>query len=296
MLKRAKSLLLAIAVCAVGMIVPLSGSNTAKAASTTDTQAGSTASWMRGSNLTCGTDNAFYSLAVMKKNGFTAVNLNWSTGLSAEKLDAYLTECEKLGLQAVVSLWDAYGKSDFESLSKCVDYWIQGDVAKVMRNHKSATIEVAAGWDPGDTATWQAAYEKYLPLIDDAFQYDCNVCLSTPSCMDCSSAEDAAQKIVAASDIIAKRLHWIHISIDVYIITFDKWGTKIISIVYKHYDVWILSDYDETIIETIIIICRGNLWGCFPIKWYDPAITYSMTSDWVNYTPIGKNVSNLMLS
>lgn len=297
MFRRAKSLLLAIAVCAVGMAVPLSNTSTAKAASLTETT-GDTTSWISGSNLTCGTEEAFNSLAVMKKDGYSAVNLNWRTDLSSEQLDTYLTECENLGLQSVVSLWDANGKSDIASLKKCVNYWTQDDVVKVMQNHKSATIEVAAGWDPGDTATWQAAYEEYLPLIDSAFQYDCNVCLSTPSCTDCSSAEEAANKIVSASDCITLRLHWVHISIDVAYVTIVKWGPFTFTItVHKHYDVWVLAPWcvPDDIYVAITYYRQLNI-PFFPLHWYDTSTTYNMTSDWVNYTDVGQKVSDLMLN
>lgn len=296
MLKKVKkllSLVLAAVVCAAGIgVAPLSAN-----AASVPTE------WQKGANLPCWYDTSYDSLNVLKAYGYNAVNLNWNTSLSASELDKYLTKCEGLGLAPTVSLWDANGKSSYDSLQKCADYWVRDDVAGVMKNHPSAVLEVAAGWDASDLKTWEESYMQALQKIDDRYQYGCKVALSAPSC-----ATDAKAFAQAFMAVRAKFIHihieivdisWIYIEgpdfyywqleiretvIDIYLVEYSFCGKSSSTSV---------AESDKEFVQ----ICKDNNIGFYPYIWCgDPSGNLNMTSDWKNYTDRGKYLAELMFS
>jgi hypothetical protein len=161
MFKTLKSILTSAAVFATSLIVPFAGANMVASAQSSP---------FAGMNLRCWYAQAYDALGTIKADGFTSINLDWRTDLSPDLLDKFLTKCSGLGFTTTVTLWDAYGKSDISALQKCADYWCLTDVATVMRNHSSVTLEIAAGWDPGSIALWQNGYETVLPKICSSYR------------------------------------------------------------------------------------------------------------------------------
>lgn len=86
---------------------------------------------------------SYAALPTIKADGFNTVRLVWTTSMTASRMDQYLTECDSLGLRAIVELHDATGGQDASSLSPCVNYWCRSDVLTVLYNHPNDWINVA---------------------------------------------------------------------------------------------------------------------------------------------------------
>jgi hypothetical protein len=285
MLRKIKSILLAAAILSIGLTVPMSNVKAAKPAENP----------MYGSNLTCGSEKAFNSLDTMKEYGYSSVNLNWYTDLSADELDKYLTKCDELGLNAIVSLMDAANQTSSEAFEKCVEYWLRDDIVKVMHEHKFVAFEIAAGWNPDNFETWQKYYEAYLPLINAAYTYEYKVYICAPACLGTMTPESAVNYLSSTLNKI-KSYTVIHgtIVIDlgwvaIHIIWLDKESSQL------NFDFAFLKSSDIDNVLALTGYCKENSITIFPIDWYNDNSNISMTKDWVNYTDIGYKLSNILL-
>ena len=191
---------------------------------------------------------------------------------------------------------DAANETSSESFEKCAKYWLRDDIAAVMQKHKSAAFEIAAGWNPDNFETWQAAYKTYLPLINDAYPYAYKVYVSAPACLDDLDSATAADYLSnTLTDITCS--FSIHGSIDIdlgWLKIHIQWLYEKPSVIKFGIAVLKVSDIDN--VKEITEYCKDNSVTIFPIDWYNDNSSISMTKDWFNYTDIGYSLSNILLS
>jgi len=106
-------------------------------------------------------DPAFKEIA---KTGANIVRITWSITDTAKDLDVVLANCRKEHMIPVIEVHDATGR--WQDLPKCVDYWVQDDVAEVLKAHQDYLI-LNIGNEVGDGSVTNAMFEKgYSEAID----------------------------------------------------------------------------------------------------------------------------------